>query len=341
MDLSKIKLTSRSKTQETDPLKIFESLTQRGKVETLSGPQQEALKKWHDDLRKNEDVMFSMSTGGGKTLVGLLAAQSLANELRARVLYLCPTNQLVEQTAAQAADCSLKVATYMGGRWVNEASYQTCEHCAVTNYHAAFTGRSRLIDDSVKAIILDDAHVAPSIIRECFTVKIGRTHPAWNPLIAIFADYFLRSPYAARFRRFADPRGKFEEGVLFVPGWFAHNHAVKVAEAITENEGDDPNVRLPLTHLVDHLPKCAIFISHSEINITPTVLPTHALPIFRRGVRRIYLTATLPSRYESIRTLAPNAQIRSLRAARWGLPRNCSFSHMRAKKLIRLATLGR
>jgi superfamily II DNA or RNA helicase len=85
MDLSKLKLDLGAKKRETDPIKIFGGLTQRGQVETLYGPQQEALNVWHQKYRSKPDVLFSMNTGGGKTLVGLLAAQSLE-----RVVHFTP-----------------------------------------------------------------------------------------------------------------------------------------------------------------------------------------------------------------------------------------------------------
>jgi replicative superfamily II helicase len=127
MDLSKLKLDLGSKKRETDPIRIFGGLTQRGQVETLYGPQQEALNVWHQKHRAKSDVLFSMNTGGGKTLVGLLAAQSLVNETRGKVLFVCPTNQLVQQTAAQAEDCGITVATYGSKAWTNRDRYDSAD----------------------------------------------------------------------------------------------------------------------------------------------------------------------------------------------------------------------
>src|SRR5260221_1638749 len=99
IDLSKLELNPVARDRETDPIKIFNSLTLRGEIQGLFGPQQEALVSWHK-CRTKPDVLFSLNTGGGKTLVGLLAAQSLVNATNGQIVYACPTNQLVEQTAA-------------------------------------------------------------------------------------------------------------------------------------------------------------------------------------------------------------------------------------------------
>lgn len=304
MDLSKLKLDFGSKKRETDPIRIFGGLTQRGHVETLYGPQQEALNSWHKTHRAKTDVLFSMNTGGGKTLVGLLAAQSLVNETRGKVLYLCPTNQLVQQTAAQAEDCGITVATYGNREWTNKDRYDSAECCCVTNYHAAFRGGSPFLNDSIRAVLFDDAHVAPATIRSCFTMFVPRDHAAWGPLMAIFRGYFEHTPFFTRFSRFTQS-DRFEGGVLFVPAWFVWEHRAEIEQALAENGVDakeSESTRYAYRHLRDHLGACAFFLSQSGIEITPPVIPTHSLSYFRPEVRRLYLTATLPSRYECIRT---------------------------------------
>jgi hypothetical protein len=306
IDLSKLELNTPVRDKEIDPIKIFNSLTLRGEIQGLFGPQQEALSNWHSS-RIDSDVLISVNTGGGKTLVGLLAAQSLVNETRGKILYVCPTNQLVQQTAAMANDCGIRVATYAKQTWSERELFDSCQSCCVTNYHAVFHGFSRFAREAVKGIIFDDAHVAPSIVRECFTLRIGTSHPAWGKLMVVFRDYFESSPFATRFNRFARPTGKFDPGVLFVPGWFIYARRNDIAEALETGGVDQDQTKQEQTkyayaHLRDHLSQCAFFISQSAIEITPTVLPTHKLPYFRQGVRRIFMTATLPSRYEAIRT---------------------------------------
>ncbi len=69
IDLSKIKITPKKRSRLTDPLKIFESLTLRGTVENIWGPQVEALEAWYTkrteaDLiikRKMTSVSFTIT----------------------------------------------------------------------------------------------------------------------------------------------------------------------------------------------------------------------------------------------------------------------------------------
>ena len=106
MALKKIKLPVAQGKKPTDPQEIFNKLTLRGSIENIWQPQGEALKKWQGK-RSDSDVVVQINTGGGKTLVGLLIAQSIVNETKGRVLYVCPNNQLVEQIVDRAKEVGL------------------------------------------------------------------------------------------------------------------------------------------------------------------------------------------------------------------------------------------
>lgn len=302
-DISKLRITVAARDQETDPIKIFASRTQRGSIEGLYGPQQEALTKWHHDHREKNDVMFSLPTGGGKTLVGLLAAQSLVNETRGKVFYACATNQLIEQARFQAEQCGIEVATYFDRRWNNQDSFERGHTFLLTNYHALFNGKSKFVDEIVQSVVFDDAHVAPNIIRDCFTVTMTRQHPAWLPVLQSLQPYFAESPYLSSFRKIQVPGEGYESAVLFVPAWFIADNLQMVSNAL-EDYGvmEADSTKFAFAHIRHHLNQCCFFLAHNRLEISPTVLPTHTLPYFQEKVRRLYMTATLPSRYECIRT---------------------------------------
>ncbi len=92
--LNKITLSVPIGRRPIDPTDVFGRLILRGSVKNIWEPQADALKQWHK-VRSNSEVMVRLNAGGGKTLVGLLMAQSLANESRGQILYVCPNNQLV------------------------------------------------------------------------------------------------------------------------------------------------------------------------------------------------------------------------------------------------------
>ncbi|MFB7650191.1 DEAD/DEAH box helicase [Streptomyces sp. NPDC056084] len=76
----------------------------------LRHEQGEVLDQWRFDHRRHDrDVVIKQNTGGGKTAVGLLIAQSTLNEGVGKAVYLTPDNYLVKQVREEAA--RLGVAT--------------------------------------------------------------------------------------------------------------------------------------------------------------------------------------------------------------------------------------
>ena len=127
MALKKIKLSIAQGKKPVDPLEIFKKLTLRGSIENIWEPQGEALKKWQKK-RNDPDVVVQMNTGGGKTLVGLLIAQSLVNETKGHVLYVCPNNQLVEQIVDRSKEIGLTPAIRYKSRWRDREEFQIPGH---------------------------------------------------------------------------------------------------------------------------------------------------------------------------------------------------------------------
>ena len=79
---------------------------------TISGSAKGMLCARGTPTGTKSDVAVVLNTGAGKTLVGLLIAQSLVNETRRQVVYACSSIQLVEQTATKAEGYGLPAATY-------------------------------------------------------------------------------------------------------------------------------------------------------------------------------------------------------------------------------------
>ena len=136
----KVHIRGKAKSRETNPIGIFNGLTLRGSIENIWAPQSEALVEWYKQ-RDNDDIVVEMNTGGGKTLVGLLIAQSIINENSEKVLYLCPTIQLVEQAAKRANECGLQVSTYTKSNWTNREHFDRCGVAPVSTGHLGIPKR--------------------------------------------------------------------------------------------------------------------------------------------------------------------------------------------------------
>ena len=158
-----------------DPIEIFRRLPKPQGINDLYGSQVEVLSAWNKQ-RGNRDAVIKLHTGGGKTLVGLLMAQSIINETNEPVLYLTPTTQLVSQVIEKAKALGVAAVPYQKGAPLND-DFINGKAIMVAAYKALFNGRSKFgirggKISSVAAIILDDAHAAFSVVRDTFTIEI-------------------------------------------------------------------------------------------------------------------------------------------------------------------------
>ena len=114
VDFKKLR-ESKSKPKPIHPREVFNSLPKPPGINDLYASQAEVLDAWFG-RRSDRDIVIKLHTGGGKTLVALLMAQSLMNELGGPVIYLTPTNQLVDQVIAKSKDYGVPAIRYVSGQ---------------------------------------------------------------------------------------------------------------------------------------------------------------------------------------------------------------------------------
>jgi replicative superfamily II helicase len=78
------------------PEKILLELPRR-KIPSVLLHQGQMMQKYVADAQSSPDVALQLPTGSGKTLVGLLIGEWLRRKNQERVVFLCPTRQLVNQ----------------------------------------------------------------------------------------------------------------------------------------------------------------------------------------------------------------------------------------------------
>ncbi|MBE0624553.1 MAG: DEAD/DEAH box helicase [Burkholderiales bacterium] len=172
VDFAKLR-TQKKKTTPIEPLEIFRRLPKPPGINDLYTSQAEVLESWFQ-RRKERDVVLKLHTGGGKTLVGLIMAQSTVYETNEPVLYLAPTRQLVNQALVKAKALGIAAVPYQTGKPLDDA-FLNGKAIMIATYKALFNGRSKFgvrgpatAPIKVSAVILDDAHVASSVVRESF-----------------------------------------------------------------------------------------------------------------------------------------------------------------------------
>ena len=287
----------------TDPSEVFKRLNLRKSgIENLWDTQGEALREWGEH-RAAADVVVEMNTGGGKTLVGLIVAQSLGHELDRGVVYLCPTRQLVSQVAARARAVGVPVATYYGGGgWQDRDVFTAASGPCITTYAALFNGRSTFARDDVDvgALVLDDAHVAEQTIRGQFTLSLPIGSAAAKAVVELLGQDIGDGHNAVEVQRVL---GGYSRSVLYVPSYAVYRRGAELRKALIDSGVENEAQTLfAWEHLKDRVELCSVMVGRGRIEIAPPVLPLWAVGPFRDAQRRVYLTATAPTAPEFGRT---------------------------------------
>lgn len=296
-----------------DPIKPEEIINRHRKPEyfnDLFSNQKEILNSWYEN-RSKRDTVIKLHTGGGKTLVGLLIAQSTMSELEKPVLYLTPNNQLVQQTISMAEDFGIPTVTYQKGKPL-DSEFINGKSIMVASYQALFNGRSKFgvtgsgvgVPQEIGGIILDDAHTSFPTLRESFTLGIDAKTEAYRELIDIFREDFKKID---RLGTYEDIISNKESNVLEIPFW-AWNSKISNVKEILVRYNINNNIQWPL--LRDHLNMCHGLVSSKEIVITPILPLIEQFPSFADCKRRIYMSATISDDSDLIRMF--NADYKSV-----------------------------
>lgn len=292
-----------------DPLEIFRRMPKPQGINDLYTSQAEVLEAWFE--RKDErDTVVKLHTGGGKTLVGLLIAQSTLNDLKEPVLYLAPTTQLVKQTLEKAKSLGILAVPYTRGQplhddFVNGKAVMVASYKALFNGHSKFGVRGQKMPIRVGAVILDDAHVAFSVVRESFTLEVSSEddNETYKALCTLFRTAFRDID---RLGTFDDTVSGLNNGVVEVPYW-AWNEQLDTVRGMLR--GDGVNVPFAWPLLRDNLHLCHALISSKPFTITSVLPQVNNFPTFADAPRRIYMSATIADDSEIVRTFDADPQL--------------------------------
>lgn len=304
VDFKKLK-SKKTKPKSIEPTEIFRRLPKPEGINDLYTSQTEILQSWFN-RRNEQDIVLKLHTGGGKTLVGLLMAQSTQNETGEPVLYLAPTKQLVQQTLEKAEELGISAVPYVTGKALDE-DFVNGKAIMVGTYKALFNGKSKfglrgdVNPQKVAAVILDDAHAAFSVVRDSFTLKVENKDTRYLKLIDLFRKSF----------KDIDKLGTLEDivtgsdySILEVPYWAWHEQLDAVREQL-KSDSDKYGLVWPLIR--DHLHLCHALVSKKGFTITPILPLVDAFPTFYEAPRKIYMSATIADDSEIIRTFDANS----------------------------------
>ncbi|MDJ0800934.1 MAG: DEAD/DEAH box helicase family protein [Calothrix sp. MO_167.B12] len=299
-----------SKNQPTiiEPTDIFRRLPKPQGINDLYTSQDQVLKEWFN--RRNEsDLVIKLHTGGGKTLVGLLIALSILHEHHQPVIYLSPTLQLVEQTFIKAKEYSIPAVCYDKKTDFPE-DFVAGKSVLICTYQSLFNGLSRFgVNGSrtpitAAAIILDDAHVAFSTMRDQFTLRVERKEDtsSYEHLTNIFRHAFKQIDKEGTFDDIVS--GAERHIVLEVPYWSWKEKSDEVRQFLRHKKD---SYKFVWSFIRDNFDYCHCLISKDAFIITPLFPLVNMIPTFADCPHRIFMSATISDDSAIVRTFDANS----------------------------------
>ena len=273
---------------------ILETLT-RKRIPGVLPHQQHMTREFAKQAAASPDVALQLPTGSGKTLVGLLIGEWLRRKNDEKVVYLCPTKQLVNQTATQAIEkYGLDVLNFTGKITNYEtsakASYELREHLSVTTYSSLFNVNPFFKDADV--LIFDDVHAAENYISSMWSIVVNRSEPDHAGLHDALASV-IGSQVGPNIKR--KIKGSDAEHTAGWVDMLAGPKLLSIEDGIRA-VGDEfckGDLAYAWQLLRDHLSACQVYFSDRAILIRPTVPPTWTHAPFATPRQRIYMSATL------------------------------------------------
>ena len=277
------------------PEKIILDLPRR-KIPSSLDHQGEILRSYEREAKDKSDVCIQLPTGAGKTFVALMIAEWRRRAFSEKVLYLCPTKQLVFQVVEQAQDrYGLAVNGFTGSKASYEPSaktqYHTSERIAITTYSSLFN--SNPFFDNPDVIIFDDAHASDNYISSNWSIKISLNEQSHRSLHSALSCVLREHITPLAFSRLSGHR---DEGFTIswvdkLPSPVFFRLANEIRQTIDEHV-ENTDLRFRWSILKDRLEACHLYIAPSEILIRPLIPPTWSHSAFHNAKQRIFMSAT-------------------------------------------------
>lgn len=278
------------------PEALFRDLRGRS-IPAPHAHQADVLREYQKTAMQYPDVALQLPTGSGKTLVGFLIGEWRRRKVRERVVYLCPTNQLVHQVVEQATTkYGIAARAFVGPKSEYDpeakAEYQNGGCVAVTSYAALFNVNPFFRDPQL--LVLDDAHAAENYIASYWSLRVERfreEHSALYAALAAALGHRLSPVDRARITREWSSRWDATWVDKLPSSTFAELADELVAIVDAHVEGLD--LRYPWATLRGNLAGCHCYVGASEICIRPIIPPTMTHAPFAMATQRLYMSATL------------------------------------------------
>lgn len=245
---------------------------------------------------KNVDkktVALELPTGSGKTLVGLLIGEYRRRKNKEKVLFLCPTNQLVHQVVEQSnLKYGLKAIAFCGKQKdylpKDKSSYLMAEAIGVTTYSSFL---HYILFEDVDVIIMDDVHSCEDYIMSNWTIQIDGQSTTFIEIAELLKPFISETDYKYLLEDEYIPEVASWCNMLPMP--LILNKLDELQSILQQGiEGGSSNYYAYL-RMSENLKECNIYIANRKILIRPWIAPTMSFKPFVDAKQRILMSATL------------------------------------------------
>lgn len=275
---------------------LFEQLDRRSTHQILRPVQTEALRGL-DTQRSEQDCVLKVSTGSGKTVVGLVYAEIMRRRYPGEpVLFLCPTWQLIDQVKQTATQIGIVAESFpeIG------PPLDACEgrSILVCTYDKLFTRGDAFSKWGIvpSAVVMDDVHSGIDKVRQKYTVSIPTV--AYYQIRTLFrsiADACDPAVWHAILNN--DASARFE-----VPYWLWQPQASAVA-AILEQQREDNDLRFSWQNISRYLEQARLCISGTGAELSLPVPAVEERLAFANAKHRLFMSASIKDGTSLLRDL--------------------------------------
>lgn len=267
-------------------IELFGQLDRKATHISLRPAQAAALRKL-DEQAGERDVVLKLSTGSGKTVVGLVYAEMMRCRYRGDpVLYVCPTTQLVDQVLQSAQAIGAPANTFPASGLPFEAL--AGEAILVCTYDRMFNALSRLEANGTRpsAIVLDDVHAGVERVRGCYTVRVPDScFEQFKAMLMPLCE--STDPATWRGIKSAAHDARFE-----VPYWVwchVHGEAAKLLEPFK----NDDELKYQWGNIARYLDQARVCISGVTAEISLPIAAVEERAVYASAKHRLFMSASI------------------------------------------------
>ena len=246
---------------------------------------------------KDKHVAFELPTGSGKTLIGILIAEFHRRKYHRKVLFLCPTNQLVTQVCKQAQEkYGIEAIAFCGKQSEyspsEKSDYFLGKKLGITTYSSFFAASKFFTNTEV--LIFDDVHSSEQFIADNWSIIINKHDygTLYLELAEIIKDTEIGESFYSRMTADSPYEGDIMNWCDMIPIPIIEERLADIARIIN-SKAESSNLCFAWSRIKDHLRECNIYVSWESILIRPYIPPTLSFEPFKNALQCIYMSATL------------------------------------------------